>query len=161
MKKFLLLCLVLSFMGAKAGEPGVTFLFKDGKKASFLFSTKPELKVGASELTLTATDVATPLSYTITDVEKFYFESNLVTAISGAKAAADGSHPVFSCSGGAVTVSGLKAGESVSVYNIGGIKVCGAIAGSDGCASVDISGAASGVYVISTGSGVSFKLLKK
>ena len=71
------------------------------------------------------------------------------------------SGPVFGYNNGVIIVSGLKAKESVSVYSIGGSKMGESSADNDGCASVDISSSVSGVYVISTGSGVSFKLLKK
>ena len=159
MKKILLLSFALSFMGAMAGEPGVTFLFKDGKTASFLFSTQPKVILGSEELTVSSTEVSS-VSYTIANVQHFYFEENLVTGIHDVSAGS-AAGPVFGYNNGVITVSGLKAKECISVYSVGGSKVGESEAGSDGCASVDISSSVSGVYVISTGGGVSFKLLKK
>ena len=159
MKKLLLLCLALSFTGAMASEPGVTFLFNDGKTASFLFSTQPQITVGREELTVSSTDVSS-VSYTIANVQRFYFEKNIITGIHDVSAGS-ASGPVFGYNHGVITVSGLKSKERVSVYSIGGSKVAESKAGSNGCVSVDISGAVSGVYVVSTGGGVSFKLIKK
>ena len=158
-KKLLLLFLALSFMSAMAGEPGVTFLFNNGKTASFLISTQPKVTVGGEELTVSSTDVSS-VSYTIANVQRFYFEENIKTGIHDVSAGS-AAGPVFGYNHGVITVCGLKAKERVSVYSIGGSKVGESRAGSDGCASVDISGAVSGVYVINAGSGVSFKLFKK
>ena len=159
MKKLLLLCLALSFTGAMASEPGVTFLFNDGTTASFLFSTQPQITVGREELTVSSTDVSS-VSYTIANVQRFYFEENIVTGIHDVSAGS-AAGPVFGYNHGVITVSGLKSKERVSVYSIGGSKIAEKQAGSNGCVNVDISGAVSGVYVVSTGGGVSFKLIKK
>ena len=153
------MALALLSFDAMANEPGVTFLFNDGKTASFLFSTQPKVTVGSDELTVSSTDVSS-VSYTIANVQRFYFEKNIITGIHDVSAGS-ASGPVFVYNHGVITVSGLKSKERVSVYSIGGSKVAESKAGSNGCASVDISGAVRGVYVISTGSGVSFKLLKK
>ena len=158
-KKILMLSFALSFMSAIASEPGVTFLFNDGKTASFLFSTHPKVTVGSEELTVSSTDVSS-VKYTISNVQRFYFDENIETGIHDVSASS-AAGPGFSYNNGVITVSGLKAKESVSVYSIGGSKVGESQAGSDGCASVDISSSVGGVYVISTGGGISFKLLKK
>ena len=160
MKKPLLLFLALSFMGAMANEPGVTFLFNDGKTASFLFSTQPKVTVGSEELTVSSTDVSS-VSYTIANVQRFYFEENIATAIPKADAASSGNHPVFAYAGETVTVSGLKAGERVTVVSVNGKVLQNVQADSDGKASLHLGGVPAGVYVTSTEGGVSFKLLKK
>ena len=159
-KKTLLLSLAFSCLGAMAGEPGVTFLFANGQKASFTFASKPEIEVGADRLTLSSLK-SSSVSYIFANVQKFYFEDDVVdTGIQEVKAGS-ATHPVFSCNNGVIAVSGLKAAEHVNVFSIGGSKIGEAKADNAGCASVDLSGAAKGVYVVSTGSGVSFKLLKK
>ena len=160
MKKILLLSFALSFMGAMAGEPGVTFLFKDGKTASFLFSSQPKVILGSEELTVSSTDVSS-VSYTIANVQRFYFEENIATAIPKVDAASSGSHPVFAYAGETVTVSGLTAGERVTVVSVNGKVLRDVQADSDGKVSVHLGGVPAGVYVISTGGGIGFKLLKK
>ena len=159
-KKVLLMALAFSCLSAMAGVPGVTFLFTNGQKVSFTFASKPEIAVGDNGITISSSNSAS-VSYTFANVQKFYFEDDVVDAgIQDVKASSD-AYPVFSCNNGVITVSGLKAAERVSVYSIGGSKVGEAKADNTGCASVNISDAAKGVYVVSTDSGVSFKILKK
>ena len=68
---------------------------------------------------------------------------------------------MFTYVGGVVTVSGMTAGERLAVVTINGSQVSATKADNEGNARIDLSGAPNGVYVVSTGSGVSFKLLKK
>ena len=159
-KKSLLLSLAFSCLSAMAGVPGVTFLFTNGQKASFTFASKPEIAVGDNGITISSSNSAS-VSYTFANVHKFYFEDDVVDAGIKDVKTTSATYPVFNCNNGVITVSGLKASERVSVYSIGGSKVVEAKANNDGKASIDISDAAKGAYVVSTGSGVSFKLLKK
>ena len=158
-KKTLLLSLAFSCLSAMAGEPGVTFLLTNGK-ASFTFASKPEIIIVSGGLIKVSSTTAS-VSYMLAQVLRFYFEDDVVdTGIQEVKAGS-APHPVFSCNNGVIAVSGLKAAEHISVFSIGGSMVGEAKADNAGCASVDLSGTAKGVYVVSTGSGVSFKLLKK
>ena len=159
-KKSLLLSLAFSCLSAMAGVPGVTFLFTNGQKASFTFASKPEIAVGDNGITISSSNSAS-VSYTFANVQKFYFEDDVVDAGIQEVKTGSATHPVFSCNNGVINVSGLKAAERVSVYSIGGSKVGEAKADNTGRASVDISDAAKGAYVVSTDSGVSFKILKK
>ena len=68
---------------------------------------------------------------------------------------------MFTYVGGVVTVSGMTAGERLAVVTINGSQVSATKADNEGNARVDLGSAPTGVYVVSTGSGVSFKLLKK
>jgi hypothetical protein len=158
-KKVLLVALAFSCLSAMAGVPGVTFLFTNGQKASFTFASKPEIAVGTDGLTVSSSNSASVI-YTFADVQKFYFEDDILTGIRNVKSETSAS-PVFSCNKGILAVSGLKASERVSVFSIGGSRVGEAVADNAGCASVDISDVANGVYLVSASSGVSFKLLKK
>ena len=158
-QKIILLSLAFLCMSAMAGEPGVTFLFTNGKKASFAFASKPEIVVGSDGITISSSNSNSP-SYTFADVQRFYFEDNIETGIHEVNADSAVS-PVFCYKDGVINVSGLKTAEQVSVYSVGGSKVGEAKTDADGRASVDISGLANGVYVVGTSRGVSFKLLKK
>lgn len=156
-KRWLAIPLLLLSMCVLAGEPGVIFLFTNGQKASFTFASKPSIKLGTEALTVTSTDSAA-VSYAFADVEYFYFEENIETAIedvNGEKAA-----PVFSYHNGVIAISALQAAERVSVYAASGSKVAEAKADESGQTTVDISTAAPGVYVVSTSGGLNFKIKK-
>ena len=153
------LALTLYSLCSTAGEPGVTFLFTNGQKASFAFACKPEINVGSDGIIISSSKTDS-VSYTFADVQRFYFEDDIETGIQNVSSDAS-ANPVFSYSNGKITVSGLKSEESVSVFSIGGNKVGEAKADNAGYACIDLSSVASGVYVVSTGNGVSFKLLKK
>ena len=158
-QKIILLSLAFLCMNAMAGEQGVTFLFTNGKKASFAFASSPKIAVGSDEIILSSS-TAPSVSYTFADVQRFYFEDNIETGIHEVNADSAVS-PVFCYKDGVINVSGLKTAEQVSVYSVGGSKVGEAKADADGRASVDICGMANGVYVVGTSRGVSFKLLKR
>ena len=161
MRKPLLFTFLLAAASVCMAEttPGLTILFKNQTKVSFTFASKPEIAIATDGITVTST-ASDAVSYTFDEVQKFYFEDNIETGIQEVKAES-ASCPVFSYKEGAITVSGLNAAEQVSVFTVGGSKVGEAKADNAGCASIDLSGADSGVYVVSTGGGVSFKLLKK
>lgn len=160
--RLLMVCVFAAPQLANAADTnsGVTFLFTNGQKASFLFTSKPVIALDNDGLTVSSSGAAS-VTYTFAEVDRFYFEDNIETGISPAVMEQQEMRPVFSYNNGIISIYGLKSGESVSVYSIGGSKVCTANAGPDGTANADINNAVSGVYVVSTGSGVSFKLLKK
>lgn len=152
--------LALCGLGAFAATPGVTFLFTNGQKVSFAFASKPQIAVTAEGLSVSSSSTAT-VSYLFADVQKFYFEDDIATAISQVKDDASAQSPVFHYVDGVVSVSGMSAGERLTVVAINGNQLNAAKADGEGKASVDINGAPAGVYIVSTGSGVSFKILKK
>ncbi len=162
MKTFILtVALALGSLGAWAATPGVTFLFSNGKKASFAFASKPKIAVTADGLTVSSTNTAA-VSYLLSDVQKFFFEDDVVeTDIQQVDGAGAAKHPVFHYANGAVSVSGMAAGGRLSVSSIGGSLVGDVKADGQGNAGIDLSGLPTGVYVVSAGSGISFKLLKK
>lgn len=153
------IAIALLCLGSSAATSGVTFLLTNGAKVSFAFSAKPTVSVNSEGITVSAQEKS-DVSYLFSEVDRFYFEDDIETAIQGAKAGATAT-PVFSYANGVVSVTGIAAGEQVAVYSINGSKVNDAKANQAGTASVDISNVPTGVYVVSTGSGVSFKLLKK
>ncbi len=151
------MALALLCLGASAATPGVTFLLASGAKVSFAFSAKPVVSVSSEGITVTAQGQS-DVSYLFQEVDRFFFEDDVPTAIASVKAEAA---PVFSYDNGVVAVCGLAAGERVAVHSLGGSKVSGARADQGGKATVDVTHVPAGVYVVSAGSGVSFKLLKK
>ena len=154
------MALALGSLTAMAATPGVTFLFSNGTKASFAFANKPVIAVTTDGLTVSATGVS-KVSYSFADVQKFYFEDDIVTAIGQVKNDVSAQRPVFAYVDGVVAVSGMTAGERLAVVTINGSQVSATKADNEGNARIDLASAPAGVYVVSTGSGVSFKLLKK
>ena len=61
--KIILLSLAFLCMSAMAGEPGVTFLFTNGQKASFTFASSPKIAVGSDGINLSSS-TAPSVSYT-------------------------------------------------------------------------------------------------
>lgn len=153
------MALALSCLSAMASNEGVTFLFSNGKQASFAFTSKPVITYSGSGLTVTSTDAAA-VSYTFADVQRFFFEDDITVDIKDANAK-PAAHPIFSYVDGTVNASGLAAGESVRIYSTGGALLGTAQANCDGKASISLSSFTTGVYVVSTSNGVSFKINKK
>ena len=153
--------MALMSLDSSGATPGVTFLFSNGQKASFAFASKPEIVVTREGLAVTSSNAAA-VYYQFTDVQRFYFEDDVIdTSIHQTEGAASAQHPVFTYAGGIVTVRGMAAGERLSAVNLSGNPVNAANANAEGNASIDLSSAPAGVYIVSTGNGVSFKLLKK
>ena len=151
--------MALFSLGSFAAAPGVTFLLTNGTKVSFAFSAKPTISVSSDGITVSAQD-QNDVSYLFSDVQRFFFEDDVNTAIKGVKAET-AAIPVFCYNNGVVEVTELNAGERVAVYSLGGGKASETKADHVGHACMSVSHVPAGVYVVSTGSGVSFKLLKK
>ena len=152
--------LALLSLGSFAATPGVTFLFSNGQKATFAFASKPEISVTSDGLTVSSS-TSSAVSYSFADVQKFYFVDDVATSIQQVENTASTPRPVFNYADGVVTVSGMSAGERLDVVALSGSKVSAAKADAKGNASIDLDNAPTGVYVVSTSNGVSFKLMKK
>jgi len=74
---------------------------------------------------------------------------------------ADKKTVVFSISNGTMTINGLKAKEAIAVYNVNGAKAVSLKALGNGSLSVPLSSLPHGVCVVSTASGISYKLYNK
>ena len=152
--------MLLLSLGSYAATPGVTFLFSNGQKATFAFTSKPEISVTDDGLTISSS-TSSAVSYSFADVQKFYFEDDISTGIQQVEGVASAPRPVFNYANGVVTVSGISAGERLDVVALSGSKVNTTKADAKGNASIDLGSAPAGVYVVSTNSGISFKLMKK
>ena len=153
------IALALGALCAQAATPGVTILFSNGQKASFAFASKPVLALSNGGVTISSSDAA-EVSYQLTDVQRFYFEDDIDNA-SVESVAASSPQPVFNYANDVVAVKGITSGERLTVAPVNGKTVKAAKANHQGNATIDLTGEPSGEYVVSTGSGVSFKLLKK
>lgn len=160
-RRLSVLCLLLMgfVSAAMAGEQGVTFLFRNGTKASFAFSAKPCLAMTADGISVTAEGESTA-TFLFSDVQRYYFEDISLTSIKAVKDQS-ASSPVFRYANGTVTVQGMKPGERVSVATVSGALVSTAHADDQGTTQIDLSASPKGMYVIGTGSGVSYKIVKR
>ena len=137
--------MALLSLGSFAATPGVTFLFSNGQKASFAFASKPEIAVTADGLSVSSSSTSA-VSYAFTDVQKFYFEDDVIeTAISQVEGAVSAERPVFNYVNGVVTVSGMAAGERLAVVTINGSQVSATKADNEGNARIDLASAPAGV----------------
>ena len=161
--KSLALSFALGFSGlcATAATPGLTFLFSDGKTISFAFENEPKITMTSTGVTVTTNDdELVPLSYTFDNITRYYFEDD-VKGTTSSVGSVKAQRPVFSYADGIVSVNGLAKGERVALVSVNGATVASDKASADGSARLDVRSAQSGVYILTTGSGVSFKLLKK
>ena len=152
--------LALLSLGSFAATPGVTFLFSNGQKATFAFASKPEIVVTSDGLTITSS-TSSDVSYSFADVQKFYFDDGVTNGIQQIEGTTSAHRPVFNYADGVVTISGMASGERLDVVALSGSKVSATKADARGDASVNLSSVPTGVYIVSTSNGVSFKLLKK
>lgn len=146
------LCFALGGVAVMA-ENGVVLKLKDGSSVGFAFSAQPKIVMG-SELTIT--DAAgLSVSYDYAEVQNFAWGEVEVTGIDDARSA-NVCDVVFRHAAGIVTVSGLPAGALVSVHTLSGNIVSKKRSdGSD--LSVTLPG--KGLYVVSTTTGASYKVM--
>lgn len=150
-----LLALLVSCVNAWAGEPGVNLLLRSGQQLSFCFKQKPVVKTAQQELTLSA-DGKVWVSCPYADVLRMEISDNVETSITSATAMKSGSILV-NISADAIGISGLSDGESVTVCATDGTVTLRTAAGADGRVSVSRSALSHGIYIITTGSGISYK----
>lgn len=148
-----------SATAAMAGETGVTFLFRNGKTASFAFASKPCIAMTAGGVSVTST-TESAAEYQFSDVQRYYFEEINADAIRSVSADAAVT-PVFRYSQGVMTVQGMKPGERISAATVSGSLVSTVKADEQGNARLDLSAMPQGMYVIATAGGVGCKIVKK
>ena len=143
-----------------AGNPGVTFLLRNGKKVSFAFAEKPVIALSDANLSVSVRGVQC-VSYAYVDVQRVVVESDVVNAINDVVADAEKQHVVFTLSAGTLDIAGLAAGEQLAMYATDGKLILSEKADAEGKAAVSLAGIQQGVYIVRTQSGISYKLFKK
>ena len=151
-----LLTLLVSGMNAWAGEPGVKLLLRSGQQLSFSFKQKPVVKTTPQELTLSA-EGKVWVSCPYADVLRMEMSDDVETGIAPAIDTKRAS-VLVNISTDAIVISGLSVGETVTVCTIDGMATVRTEADTDGMVSVSRSALAHGIYIITTGSGISYKL---
>lgn len=160
-KRKWLLSALLAFasigMSAEEVMPGITLCMRAGNKVSFTFSQRPQLSLKDTELVIT-TEEGGLVTYATDAVQRIVFEDEVVSAVHAATVKGDVS---FALKQNNVYASGLSVGERIDVVGIDGKLQQSVVATSDGVAVVSLSSLPTGVYVVRTQGGVSFKFVKQ
>lgn len=126
---------------------------KSGERITYYLSEHPVAAYSGNDLVL-KTDGLT-VNYPLAELHKFTF---------GSEATSVESIPLpdgrMQMQQGTLCLAGFRAGEKVSIYNVGGQDVMNATIGSDGTATLFIQSLATGVYVVKAGS-VTHKFIKQ
>ena len=143
-----------------AGNPGITFLLHSGQKVSFTFTEKPVVSFSETNLAVSVRG-AERVSYAYADVARIMMEDDVVSAIGNVVANNKSQHVIFNLSANTLSVTGLPAGNQLSLYALDGKLQLSMQANAEGSAIVNLSALPQGVYVVRTQSGISYKLFKK
>ena len=148
-------CALMMSLFVKA-EEGVLLKLKSGAEVGFVFASQPKIITGAELVIKTAAGVS--VSYDYAEVSNISFGEINLTDISDVKDAS--SKVVFRLLDGKLSVEGLKEGESVSVYNVSG-KMLHQVKQSTNDLPLQLPLTETGVLIIRTSTGVSYKLVNK
>lgn len=160
-KPFTMLLALFAFsLSVFAGNPGVTFLLRSGKKVSFSFAEKPVVALSDANLSVSVGGVE-HVSYAYADVQRVVVVDDVVSAIDNVVANDKSQHVVFSFPANVLNVSGLAANESIALYATDGKLMLREKANAEGKAAMNLSSLQQGIYVVRTQSGISYKLFKK
>lgn len=160
-KTFTMLLALFAFsLSMFAGNPGVTFLLRSGKKVSFTFAEKPVIALSDDYLSVSVHGVER-IIYLYADVQRVVVADDVVSAIDNVVANDKSQHVVFSFPANVLNVSGLAANESIALYATDGKLMLREKANAEGKAAMNLSSLQQGIYVVRTQSGISYKLFKK
>lgn len=160
-KSFTMLLALFAFsLSMFAGNPGVTFLLRNGEKVSFSFAEKPVIALSDDNLSVSVCGVER-VSYAYADVQRVVVADDVVSAIDNVVANDKRQHVVFSFSASTLNVSGLAANESIALYATDGKLMLSEKANAEGKAAMNLSSLQQGIYVVRTQNGISYKLFKK
>ena len=143
-----------------AGNSGVIFLLRSGKKVSFTFAEKPVITLSDTNLSVSVCGVEC-VNYSYADVQSVVVADDVVSAVDNVVGNDKSQHVVFSYSASTLNVSGLAANESIALYATDGKLMLSEKANADGKATMSLSSLQQGIYVVRTQSGISYKLFKK
>lgn len=135
-------------IGEKGGDVALSIAFDKSPVLTYAVEAEGPVLVVTAE-GVDATSFALDKQYTIT-----YTESETPTSVKEAVAASK-----VRLNGGVAIISGLKAGETVSVFAPNGAQIASTVADNAGVATVSFSAMPKGVAVIKAGS-ASFKVKK-
>lgn len=91
-----------------AGNSGVIFLLRSGKKVSFTFAEKPVITLSGTNLSVSVCGVEC-VNYSYADVQSVVVADDVVSAVDNVVGNDKSQHVVFSYSASTLNVSGLPA----------------------------------------------------
>ena len=156
-KRIVLFFAVFAVSIIAMADDGVILKLKNGSEVGFVFTSKPKITPGA-ELSITTSNGAS-VSYDYAEVRSVAFGDVTSTGIDDVTAS-PACDVVFRLLDGKVVVEGLPAGESVSVYNISGQLLASQKQTATGV-SLALPLEGSGVLIVRTSTGVSYKVMVK
>ncbi len=129
--------------------------FKNGETVSFLLSDQPVISFLNDQCVIECNDFTN--AFPINDIDFGSFEVH-----SGVGAAVEDLMTLDLTNPASAVIRGLKSCGNAILYSIDGTILQTAVAGADGCVSLDISQIARGkAYIISVNATTNFKLYKK
>lgn len=151
-----LLCMASAIKAA--AEEGVTLRLKSGQEVSFVFTSKPCIATSDVELVITTAD-GQKLSYDYAEVRNISFGEYASTGITETTAQ-QSAEVTFKVNAGVLSVFNLPVGESVSICTLNGNRIVMQKQNVDG-AILNLPLKASGVLVVRTSTGISYKILNQ
>ncbi len=157
--KYLIIVVMLAITTSAMAEtqPGIILRLRDGSTVGFTLESKPKILPYSSSLRI-VTDKTT-VSYRYSEIASIYSGSvdggGIESPTIDKKA-----DVLFTIIDNSVEVSGLGAGETVTAYTPDGRSVCSVRANTDN-ETLRMTMPSSGVYIIRTSGGISFKFITK
>lgn len=154
----MLLCLLMLCGGtAVHADDGVVLLFTSGREVGFAFSSRPQVVPG-EELVIRCAD-GVEVRYAYGEVQRISWGEVTTTSVDSPIADDAPKHVQFRVSLGELLVDGLPTAESVYLYRADGQLVSTHYQESEG-ATLRVPLSDSGLYIVRTSTGVSYKVLK-
>lgn len=163
MKKIftILASVVVAFTGLAAEEEqlvtSVTVNLSNGTKEYYALTDAPEVKLENRQLIVTSPTLTG--TYDFADVSHVSFEKHALTGIDEIVAPEDAAF-MFAVVDNHITVS-APALEWVKVFSTGGAQVASESAGADHVVTIDISGLAPGIYIVTPSCHEAIKIVKQ
>ena len=153
----MLLCLLALYGGtAVHADDGVLLLLTSGREVGFTFGSRPQVVPG-EELVIRCAD-GVEVSYAYGDVRRIFCGEVTSTSVDSPIADDAAGRVQFRVSPGELSVDGLPVAESVYLYRADG-QLVGAYRQDAEGATLRIPLSDGGLYVVRTGTGVSYKVL--
>lgn len=157
--KYLIIVVMLAIATTAMAEthPGIILRLRDGSTVGFTLESKP--KIITYNISLKIVTDKTTVSYSYSDIARIYggsVDGGGIESPTIDKRA----DVLFTIIDNGVEVSGLESGEIVTAYTPDGRSVCSAHANADS-ETLRMTMPSSGVYIIHTSGGISFKFITK
>ncbi len=156
MKKPILMCLLATLCVMPTfGGVSLVVILTSSEEVTFALSENPSITFSGGNMIVNESPSYT---YSIADVSKYTFKESTPTDVNDANVTSSG--VTFSRLGDVFTIEGLPSGVEAYAYGAFGGVVDRTKSDADGVATLNLSAAGAGVYVLSAG-GSSIKVTKR